>query len=211
MGPFIGPFAYVKQCNLNFTIKRPINIRGDALRRCQGTATTHLTYRQFLASNQTAYLNSEMRRQSLSQKKTAVGRDMLLDIPKNHFVYLSAEIKYLTRLNKCLCCYKDVDPTLNRTLQLHIFAFFSYLGTFCLLRLFTSIKFSRHWSVRLSQPFSFATLIKIPEWNLLLTRLTKELWQVKVIQGLTQRKGNFHDLMYFPTWIEVIFGYWVLW
>ena len=51
-------------------------------------------------------------------------------------------------------------------------------------------------------PVSSATIIKIPELNLLVTGLTKELRQVKVIRGLTEKRAIFEKLSYFLTWKE---------
>ena len=51
-------------------------------------------------------------------------------------------------------------------------------------------------------PVSSATIIKIPKLNLLVTGLTKELRQVKVIRGLTEKRAIFEKLSYFLTWME---------
>ena len=59
------------------------------------------------------------------------------------------------------------------------------------LRTFAPNKFYRHWSIRLSKHVLFATLIKIPKLNFLVTGLIKESRQVKVIRGLTEKRTIF--------------------
>ena len=36
---------------------------------------------------------------------------------------------------------------------------------------------------------------------MMVTGSIKKLWQAKVIRGLPEEKGDFHDLTYFPTWM----------
>ena len=92
--------------------------------------------------------------------------------------------------------------------MIHIHAKFAPLDSGFLPK--PNIPFYRHRAIRLSQPVSFATLLQLQNKIYWSPGLIKKLRQVKVIRGLTEKKGNFHDLTYFPTRMGVGVIFWML-
>ena len=59
------------------------NVDSNLLSSSEGTSASYLALKQ-TSTNSLQYINTEMGRQNFARKKTVIGCDALLEIPRNH-------------------------------------------------------------------------------------------------------------------------------
>ena len=96
--PSTGQFEKVKQFpNLKLAFRGPTNYKSSVLSSTEGKSATFSLLSK-LQQGVSQHINIEMSWQSFALKKTAIGRDTLLEIPRNHLEELTAPYETMQML-----------------------------------------------------------------------------------------------------------------